>query len=125
WSSDVVFAGGCDRDRVRFLAPLVDSQDVKFKIYGGYWDYSPEFRPFWNGIVVGRDYRLVLSGSRIALGLVRQANCDGNVMRTFEIPACGGFLLAERTEEHLELFEECREMACFSSPEEMMDKIRF
>jgi spore maturation protein CgeB len=46
-------------------------------------------------------------------------------MRTFEIPACHAFMLAERTHEHLELFREGIEMACFSSPEELVDQVRY
>ena len=46
-------------------------------------------------------------------------------MRTFEIPACGGFMLTERSEEIIEFFEEDKEVACFSTPEELREKIDF
>jgi spore maturation protein CgeB len=56
---------------------------------------------------------------------VRRANRDDHVMRTFELPACGAFMLTERTDTHLELFEEDREAAHFSSPDEMVSKVRY
>lgn len=34
-------------------------------------------------------------------------------------------MLSERTDEHLALFTEDKEMACFSSDEELVDKIRY
>lgn len=46
-------------------------------------------------------------------------------MRTFEIPACGAFMLAERTDTHLALFEEGREAGYFDSAGELIDKIRY
>jgi spore maturation protein CgeB len=95
------------------------------RLYGGYWERYGELRRFWHGFVLGRDYRLALGCAKIAPCLVRRANRDGHVMRTFEITACGSFMLAERTEEHLELFEEGKEMACFGSPEELVDKVRY
>lgn len=125
WASDVVFIGGCDRDRAPFFTTLTKLSDVRVCLYGGYWDRYPELRRFWHGFALGRDYRLALGGSKIAPCLVRRDNRDGHVMRTFEIPACGAFLLAERTEEHLELFQEGKEIACFSSPEELADKVRY
>ena len=44
---------------------------------------------------------------------------------SFEIPACCGFMLAERTEEHRMYFEEDREAVYFSSFDEALSKIRF
>ncbi|HEX4644788.1 MAG TPA: glycosyltransferase, partial [Verrucomicrobiae bacterium] len=75
--------------------------------------------------VTGRDYAGVVSRSRISLGFVSSSNGDEYTMRTFEIPACGGFLLAERTPTHQELFTEGKEAEFFSSTEECAEKIRF
>jgi len=126
FESDVVFLGGCDADRIPFFEALVRAfPDLRLHLYGGYWQRHPTLRRYARGMAVGRDYRLALSGSAIALNLVRRANRDGHVMRTFEIPACGAFMLAERTDEHRELFDEGREAAYFSSPDEMVEQVGF
>lgn len=125
FGSDVVFIGGCDADRVPYFEALVRGlPDVRLHLYGGYWDRYRLLRRYHRGFALGRDYRLAVGGAKIAVNLVRRANRDGHVMRTFEIPACGGFMLAERTEEHLEWFEEGREAAYFGSPEELVEKVQ-
>ena len=47
-------------------------------------------------------------------------------MRTFEIPAIGGFMLAERgAGEYLEFFDEGEEIACFDDVADADTKIRY
>jgi spore maturation protein CgeB len=78
-----------------------------------------------NGEIYEETYSKVVAGSRIALGLVRAICPDEHTTRTFEIPAIGGFMLADRTSEHLELFEEGKEAEYFVSDEEFRDKLKF
>ncbi|MCC6146840.1 MAG: glycosyltransferase [Anaerolineaceae bacterium] len=125
FSSDLSFIGAADQDRVHLFSNLLSKGLGGLSLYGGFWDRYPRFRLLYRGMVLGRDYRLATIGAKISLGLVRHANRDGHSMRTFEIPACGGFMLAERTEEHLAFFEEDKEAVFFSSEEELLDKISF
>ncbi len=125
FASDVVFVGGLDADRLPYIDALLSIPRITLALYGGYWNRFARTRPFARGFAVGRSYRLALGSAKICLCLVRRANRDGHVMRSFEIPACGGFMLAERTADHLELFREDREAAFFGSPAELVEKVRY
>jgi len=124
--SDVAFIGGCDADRVLFFKTLIKAiPSLNLALYGGFWNRSLSLRRYWRGFVVGREYRMALLGAKIVVNLVRRANRDGHVMRSFEIPACGAFMLAERTDEHQDLFAECRESAYFDSADELAEKVKY
>jgi spore maturation protein CgeB len=125
YDADVVFIGGADVDRVPYFQRIVKDSKARLALYGGYWHRQPELRYCARGFVMGRAYRLALGCAKIAVGLVRSANRDDHAMRSFEIPACGAFLLAERTEAHMELFSEGKEAAFFSSADELVDKVRY
>ncbi len=125
FESDVVFIGGCDADRAPHFERLVrDLPGLRIHFYGGYFDRYPALKPHWRGFVSGAEYRKAISGAKIVLNLVRRANRDDHVMRTFEVPACGGFMLAERTKTHEQLFEENRESVFFDTADEMVSKVR-
>jgi spore maturation protein CgeB len=126
FSSDVVFIGGCDADRVPIISTIpLAKKDLRLVLYGWFWNRHLSTRPYFRGLALGRDFRLAISGAKIVLNLVRRANRDGHGPRTFEIPACGGFMLTDRTEEQMAFLEEDKEAVYFSSNDEMLDKIRF
>jgi len=122
---DACFAGAADQDRYPLFRRLVGAPDIAVRLYGGFWERDPVLHPFARGFAYGRDYRQALGGAHVALCLVRKANRDGHVMRTYEIPACGAFALADRTDEHLEILEEDREAVYFTGEDELVDKLRF
>jgi spore maturation protein CgeB len=127
FSSDVVFIGGADNDRLSMMHMVAEAvkKPWRFCLFGGFWNRDWRMRKYYRGFALGREYRLAVSGAKINLGLVRHSNRDGHAMRTFEIPACGAFMLAERTEEHMEFFIENKEAAYFGSDEELLEKIDY
>jgi len=126
YSSDVVFIGGCDNDRLPYIVEMLRAvPNMRLHLYGNFWNRHPGLRRYYRGFALGREFRLAVGGAKIAFNLIRRANRDDHVMRTFEIPACGGFMLTDRTDEQCSLLAEDREASYFSSSKEMVDKIRY
>lgn len=100
---DVLLAGGADADRVAWLAPIIRA-GFTVALYGGYWNRYGATRRHARGFLDAAGLRTATVSARVCLGLVRRANRDGHSMRTFEVPAMGGCLLAERTSDHERLF---------------------
>jgi spore maturation protein CgeB len=75
------------------------------------------------GELKGDAYREAIWRSRINLAFVTHSNRDEVAHKSFEITACGGFLLAERTPEHLACFREDEEAVFFSDFEECRAKV--
>lgn len=122
---DVAFIGGADHDRAPFFETLIQMiPGLRLNLYGAYWNRIPALRRYWRGEAVGRDYRMALGGASIAVNLVRRSNRDDHVMRTFEIPACGAFMVTERTRTHEELFADGIEAAFFRTPLELVEQVR-
>lgn len=121
---DVAFIGGSDPDRIPYFRYMLESiPSLELGLYGGGWDRVPSLRTRHRGFAIGDDFRFAVAGAKICVNLVRKANRDGHVMRSFEIPACGGFMLAERTSEHRRFFTEDDEAAFFEGPSELVSQV--
>ena len=125
FSSDVVFVGSGDRDRVPFIFALVQHR-FRVGLYGSFWERFQETRSLSRGQADVRTLRKATSGAKVALCLVRRANRDGHVMRSFEIPAIGACMLTEDTEEHRKTFgKEGKAVVYFRTVDEMVEKLRW
>jgi hypothetical protein len=123
WDVDVMVAGGADQDRVDIIAPIVQA-GFNVGLYGGYWDRFRETRDAARGHLDAAGLRQATGAARICLGLVRRANRDGHSMRTYEVPAMGGCLIAEDTADHRALFgPDGDAVAYFSRAEDVVLKV--
>lgn len=127
YSSDVVFVGNWEDRREQWLSAL---QGFEVGIWGKpYW--QKRCRNKWVSSrwrreeIIGKDMSLVLNSSKISLNILREQNIGSINRRTFEVPACGGFVLAERSPEAKDFFLEGKEAVYFSSIRELKDKISY
>ena len=100
------------------------------KIWGNNWSKLPvghQLRNCWQGQDKGlyEEFALICSSSDIVFNVIRAFNGQGHSMKTFEIPACKGFVITNRTEQQLEFFPEDKACVYFSTAEELIDKTEF
>ncbi len=125
FGGDVGFVGWPEAARERSMRFLA-RHGIEVRVWGPWprWkrarNLRVEGRPLWDA-----DYARALSAFRINLGFLRRVNRDLQTARSIEIPACGGFLLGERTPEHLRLFREGVEADYFSDDAELLEKVRW
>ena len=122
---DVIFIGTKEQNRLEYLK-YIASNGVEVHVYGWGFDEPHKYHDnliFHNTHLYADHYNAALGCSKIALNFLRKMNRDLQTSRTIEIPASGGFMLAERTNEHQMLFEEGQEADYFSTKEELLKKI--
>ena len=116
------FIGHCEPAYVK-QAIWAKSVDADFTIHGAGWANTAKQNRELSGCVAsdgvwGDAYPKTLAGAKVGLGFLCKAYLDQFTTRSFEIPAAGAALLAERTVEHSEIFEEGVEAEFYSGREE-------
>lgn len=125
FGGDVGFIGWPERARASSIRHLARN-GISVRVWGPWSRGLPsanpriEGRPLW-----ADDYARAICAFRINLCFLRKANRDLQTSRSIEIPACGGFMLAERTAEHQHLFLEDRDAVFFSNDDELLEKVKY
>jgi spore maturation protein CgeB len=123
----VGFIGTWEAQRSASICQLA-AAGVPVRVWGNGWHkchFRSDFLRLENRPLLGDDYALALCSFDLNLCFLRKSNRDLQTTRSMEIPACGGFMLAERTDEHLALFEEGKEAEYFASDTELIGKAKY
>jgi spore maturation protein CgeB len=117
---DVIFAAAADRDRVPFVHALL-RHGLRVGLFGVYWDRFAETRGRAGDWLEPARLRPAVAAARLALCLVRRANRDGHVMRTYELAAMRACILAEDTAEQREILADTA--TYFRDPPELIAQV--
>lgn len=123
-SVDAVFVGTFEAERAASLAALARG-GVRVAVYGNGWEgerlpAGVELRP----AVYDLAYTRALHAGKVALCFLRRLNRDRVTTRSVEIPAAGRAMVAEKTDEHDELFADGTEYVGFRSDAELVERVR-
>jgi spore maturation protein CgeB len=125
YGNDIVFIGSWSKRREQLINSL---KAYRVKVYGGSWKWAAsDFKKRVQCLppIYTTEMCTVMAHSRINLNILTKENRDTSNLRNFEIPACGAFQLAERSKEVLRLFEDGKEIACFSDEAELLKKCSY
>lgn len=130
WVSDIAFVGTWEQERAGQMEQLVRRVEADVAVWGGQWHklapWSPLRRHVRGTEIYLDDQCRAIGAAKLNLGFLRKQNRDFFTTRTFEIPACNGVLLAERTPLHQSIYREGVEAEFFDAddPVELAGKVR-
>jgi hypothetical protein len=123
----VVFSGHYEPDGRHLFLEHLQRNGVPVKLFGSRWEEldrksilrQQHIRSAW-----GAEYVESIAGADIALVFLSGRNRDTYTQRCFEIPACRTLMIAPRTQDLCNLFQEDVEALYFSSPQELLEKVK-
>jgi spore maturation protein CgeB len=128
WEDSIVFVGHYEPNTEAGILALIDA-GLSVTVYGHQpWFHSRNRKKLGDRLkprLGNEEYALALKGARIGLCIVSVMNYNQTAARSFEIPGSGTFLLAVRTPQHRECFEEGKEAEFFGDHDELVRKARY
>ncbi len=127
YGGSIGFIGAWEKERAASILALVES-GFTVRVWGPGWENMTARPPglmLENRYLLGDEYAKGMCAFDINLCFLRKINRDLQTTRSIEIPACGAFMAAEKTAEHLGLFEDGKEAVFFSSNDELISKCRY
>ncbi len=122
--NECCFLGNPDKSRVSFIKTIAQA-GIKVNVFGHGWK---RFISHDNVVIGDAVYGIrlweVLRQYRVQLNLMRPHNLNSHNMRTFEIPAVGGVMIAPRTAEHELFFENTKQAFLYRDAVECISLIK-
>lgn len=118
------FIGAARPDRIDLPKRFAAASPGSCVVYGPRWRRHYPFGVRGVRIrsnVLAEHYTLAANSIRVGLVLLNSENRDLHTNRSFETPATGQLVLAQRTVEHAEMFDEEREAMFFDDLDEIPD----
>lgn len=125
YGCEVSAIGAFEPERAQSVLFLAE-KGIQVHVWGGLWQQWVKKHPnliVHNKFLFGEEYAKTICATKINLNFLRKINRDEVTSRSVEIPACGGFMITERTQRHSEFFKEGEEAEFFSSNEELYEKV--
>jgi hypothetical protein len=116
------FIGNPDNIRTNYLKALLKS-GVEVDVYGHAWErfLSPVSNLKIHDACYGIDFWQKVRSYRLQVNIFRPHNEGSHNMRTFEVPAAGGIMLAPDSPEHQAFFTPGEEFFTYHSVEELVE----
>lgn len=122
----ITFVGTFEAPRAASLLALAEA-GLSCRVWGNGWQAMAGRHPglvIENRPVYGPDYARALCSSEINLCFLRHFNRDRQTTRSVEIPACGAFMVHERSNEMMGLLRPDAEAAYFGDDRELVSVCR-
>lgn len=123
YGADLTFIGHWEPSTEHTILALLD-HGLQVRLWGGGWHRARDRRLRTTAAIYGEEYVRALASAKICLCFLSKWNRNQSAGRTFEIPAIGGFLLAERTKDHQRYYLEGQEAEFFEGQVELLAKAR-
>jgi len=124
----ILFAMHAERDTRREAVLSLREEGFEVRVHSWNWDreYGENdahafsvMQPIW-----GDEYVQAVGRAMATLCFFSKQNRDELTSRVFEIPVCGGLLVAERNERIEQLFKDGEEGVLFSGTRELVERMR-
>ncbi len=130
YGCDVCFVGSLTNDRQEKLIELIqrDSGQARMtvKIWGDILTIiglREELKPYYQGTAYGEKMVKIFNAAKIVLNFQPEDMTHGGNMRTFEIPGCGAFQIADRIDPNF--LTDGNDYISFNSPSDLKTKIKY
>jgi hypothetical protein len=120
---DVSFIGTYESERADYILNLLKN-GIPVHIWGNGWSKIKHPKLSLHPALYEKDYKDIIIISKINLCFLRKKNRDSITSRSIEIPASGGFMLAEDTKRHRDVFGN-NSVGFFTRKDELLSQVHY